>query len=127
MSDYPSNSPRITRQSSNGHNGRHLSAEDTTAIPAPVTDQMPAAYQAAQAYSEPLPPPIMIRRARPAVFIPPQPEEQGQLISRDLGVRRIEKPELSRNRKIAGNLPAWDPLPPGEIHAIHRRPSRGPR
>lgn len=25
------------------------------------------------------------------------------------------KPQLSRERKIAGNLPDWDPVPPGEL------------
>lgn len=33
-----------------------------------------------------------------------------------------QKQQLSRERKIAGDLPSWDPMPPGEISV--RRPSR---
>jgi hypothetical protein len=31
-----------------------------------------------------------------------------------------QKQQLSRERKIAGDLPAWDPMPPGEV-AVRRR------
>lgn len=31
-----------------------------------------------------------------------------------------QKQQLSRERKIAGDLPAWEPMPPGEI-AVRRR------
>lgn len=97
--------------------------------PEAVTQQFPAAGAATEQFAVPYPeqagtfeqapPPIMIRRARPNVFVPPQPQDQGQVISRDVG-RKVAQPKIPRNRTIAGNLPAWDPLPPGEIHVINR-------
>jgi hypothetical protein len=60
------------------------------------------------------------------VFIAPQ-SEKGHLVSRDVGLGRglSKQPELSRNRKIAGNLPGWEPLPPGEVRVVSRRPAGG--
>jgi hypothetical protein len=107
---------------------RQLSHDDATAAfpaaSAPATERIPTAVPA-QPY-ETVAPPIVLRRARPAVFIAPQPDE-GHVVSRDVGLSRglSKQPELSRNRKIAGNLPAWDPLPPGEIHVVSRRPAGG--
>lgn len=97
----------------------------TEAIPtSPATERIPTA-SAAQAYT-PEPPPIVLRRARPAVFVAPAPQEN-VVVSRDLSMNRgpSKQPALSRNRKIAGNLPAWDPAPPGEIRMAPRRPSGG--
>lgn len=112
----PSKMPRITRINPEDTATQRLSAVDHDGS----TEQFAVPYPQS-AGPEQLPPPIMIRRARPNVFVPPQPQDQGQVISRDVGLqRKIAKPEISRNRKIAGNLPAWDPLPPGEIHVIHR-------
>jgi hypothetical protein len=86
--------------------------------PAPDTEQLAVPYPESAE-----PPPIFIRRARSSAFIPPEPREHGQMISRDNGLRRVDKPELTRNRRIAGNLPAWDPMPPGEVRVVPRRPA----
>lgn len=60
-------------------------------------------------------------------FLPPAAPEQSQptTVSRDFtkSRKRTETSKLSRNRKIAGDLPAWDPLPPGES-PVNRRGSR---
>ncbi|NLE79316.1 MAG: hypothetical protein GX610_06975 [Rhodococcus sp.] len=47
------------------------------------------------------------------------------IIARD-AVRRSPRPageRLSRNRVIAGDLPEWSPMPPGEIPVVSRRVS----
>ena len=106
---------------------RHTSEDPTAAFPSASAEATDSFRTAAPVQSfETAAPPIVLRRARPAVFIAPQPEE-GKLIARELGlgVGLSKQPELSRNRKIAGNLPAWDPLPPGEIRVAPRRPSGG--
>ncbi|WP_006245063.1 hypothetical protein [Mycolicibacterium tusciae] len=93
----------------------------------PSTDDPTIAFPAASAQTfETEAPPIVLRRARPAVFAAPEPEK-GEVIARSFGLGSglSKQPELSRNRKIAGNLPAWDPLPPGEIRVAPRRPSGG--
>lgn len=57
-----------------------------------------------------------VRRTRRNPFIPPSDQAQGPAVSRELLSRgRAAGAKLSRNRKIAGDLPDWDPLPPGEI------------
>ena len=49
------------------------------------------------------------------------PQSEEQLVSRAiLGSRSAKKPHISRNHVIAGDLPEWEPLPPGEISAIRR-------
>lgn len=51
------------------------------------------------------------------------PQSEEQLVSRAiLGSRSSKKPALTRNHVIAGDLPDWEPLPPGELSVI-RRPS----
>ena len=58
----------------------------------------------------------VIRRTRRRPFIPPAPDADTTVVSRELLSRnKSAKPQLSRNRKIAGDLPGWDPLPPGEV------------
>ncbi|WLP92150.1 hypothetical protein [Gordonia sp. NB41Y] len=53
-------------------------------------------------------------------FLPPAPPEQQStpVVSRDFTRTRrstnADAQKLSRKRKIAGDLPAWDPMPPGE-------------
>lgn len=85
-----------------------------------------AADDSATMAFETQPPPIVVRRARPAVFTPPAPDD-GKLIAREIGLKAglSKQAELSRNRKVAGDLPAWDPLPPGEIRVEPRKPSGG--
>jgi hypothetical protein len=61
-------------------------------------------------------PEAVVRRTRRNPFIPPSGQDQGPAVSRELLSRgRATKAQLSRNRKVAGDLPDWDPLPPGEI------------
>ncbi|MBS1696410.1 MAG: hypothetical protein JST91_29845 [Actinobacteria bacterium] len=110
--------PRIMREPSTDY-----PTEAFAAAAAPPTERIASAAAHARGTA---PPPIVLRRARPAVFIAPQPEE-GTLVSRDIGLGRSlpKQPELSRNRKIAGNLPSWDPLPPGEIRVTPRRQPNG--
>ena len=60
----------------------------------------------------------LVRRTRRAAFVPPDPEQvAGPAVSRQwsLGARPSGQTQLPRNRKIAGNLPSWDPTPPGEV------------
>lgn len=63
--------------------------------------------------------PPTIRRPGRVRMLPPQEptEDSGTVISRDLlGSRnRSSRSTLGTNRIIAGNLPDWDPTPPGEI------------
>ncbi|WP_167349999.1 zinc ribbon domain-containing protein [Pseudoclavibacter helvolus] len=67
----------------------------------------------------------IIRRAGRRPIEPPTPVQGVDALtvsrtwssSRPLGER---KPKLSRERKMAGDLPAWEPLPPGELNV--RRP-----
>lgn len=67
--------------------------------------------------------PVVVRRTRRAPFSPPTDAEEPETtftVSRDWGMGlRSSKVRtgtgLTRNRKIAGDLPAWSPLPPGEL------------
>lgn len=98
----------------------------TTSFPsasAPPTEQI---RSAPIRVDEPPAPPIMLKRARPSVFIPPEPDN-GPVLSRDVGVNRglRDGAKLPRNRRIAGDLPDWDPAPPGEINVIQRRSPGG--
>lgn len=60
----------------------------------------------------------IVRRSRIAPFIPPSdPDDtQGPAVSRTWAARSlpVKSPELTRNRQLAGDLPDWEPLPPGE-------------
>ena len=64
---------------------------------------------------------VVIRRGHSAArLLPAQPVAETTLVSRNvLHARATKKPETSRERKIAGDLPDWEPLPPGELH-VHR-------
>lgn len=69
--------------------------------------------------------PLVVRRGSAARFRPrvEPPREETVVISRGiLGVRdRDKKAQTSRERRVAGDLPSWEPLPPGEL--VVRRPS----
>ena len=70
--------------------------------------------------------PVVVRRARRTPFRPPESnkkQESGVTVSRSwgLGLRAANQRKdsgLTRNRKIAGDLPQWAPLPPGELAVI---------
>ncbi|MDO4685695.1 MAG: hypothetical protein Q4A92_04040 [Corynebacterium sp.] len=60
----------------------------------------------------------VIRRERKRPRFVERPKENDQIISRsDLlaNKRNGGKPAFSRQRNIAGDLPRWNPEPPGEI------------
>jgi hypothetical protein len=69
--------------------------------------------------------PVIRRRSRAMFAARPQdPKDIDVVVSRGiLSARSAKKPGTSRHRKIAGNLPAWEPLPPGEL--VVRRTSSG--
>lgn len=74
--------------------------------------------------AHPLPPQINRRAGRRPIAPPTQVQGVDALTvsrnwssSRPLGER---KPKLTRERKMAGDLPDWEPLPPGELTV--RRP-----
>ena len=64
--------------------------------------------------------PVVVQRGRAAARLRPRPQADlppdGVIVSRNvLGSRSDTRPQTSRERKIAGDLPAWEPLPPGEL------------
>lgn len=73
---------------------------------------------------------VVVQRTRRTPFLPPAPDEKiplGAVVTRNWGgaPRRSTKDSgLTRNRVIAGDLPDWAPLPPGELqvdrHAGHQ-------
>lgn len=60
---------------------------------------------------------LVIRRGLSATrLVPAAPPAETTMISRQvLAPRTTRRPETSRERKIAGDLPQWEPLPPGEL------------
>lgn len=64
---------------------------------------------------------VVVRRPHSAgKFVPrstPPVEGDGVIIGRSLMTSRNRdvKPQTSRERQIAGDLPDWEPLPPGEL------------
>lgn len=61
---------------------------------------------------------LVIRRGISATrLLPPPPPTETTVISRQVLHPRASgtRPETSRERKIAGDLPQWEPLPPGEL------------
>jgi hypothetical protein len=67
---------------------------------------------------------VVIRRARTNRFLasPPPAPESGVVVGRGFlnSKAGTQKPQISRERKIAGDLPSWDPVPPGEV-SVRRR------
>lgn len=72
--------------------------------------------------------PLVVRRGSSARFRPrvEPPQEETVVVSRGiLGVRdRDKKAQTSRERRVAGDLPSWEPLPPGEL-VVRRPPGQG--
>ncbi len=67
--------------------------------------------------------PPTIRRGRAGERLRPrqQPLPESVVVSRGvLGSKSSSKPQTTRERRIAGDLPEWEPLPPGELR-VHRR------
>lgn len=67
----------------------------------------------------------VISRARSASrFLPAvaSPTDSGVVVGRGFLRSKVtpQKQQLSRERKIAGDLPSWDPMPPGEV-SVRRR------
>ena len=96
-------------------------------VPPPAAAPVPAApaRPMAQAPGSPLST-IVRRRPRRTPSFSPAPSGRGTVVDRkDLLVRTRDTtgaPKLSSDRPIAGNLPAWSPLPPNET-IVRRRPS----
>lgn len=72
---------------------------------------------------------VVVRRTRRSPFVASSPEQVAQAsgitVSRNwgLGLRSSASKKdsgMTRNRKIAGDLPEWSPLPPGEL-SVDRR------
>lgn len=88
---------------------------------APFTEAVPvfAAPEAPAAPPVPPAPPVIIRRGLNGPRLLPREAavpEGGVTVSRNvLGARATVKTKTSRERKIAGDLPEWEPLPPGEL------------
>lgn len=80
-------------------------------------------------FSPPPAPDLPLRRpsANTRRFVPrtETPDEQSAVILQRNVLRasvKPPKPQTDRKRVIAGDLPEWDPLPPGELFV--KRPSR---
>lgn len=73
--------------------------------------------------------PVQVRRVRSADRFTPRPtpepgsEATGEtVVARNIfGERRAAKPQISRERVIAGDLPDWEPLPSGELQVVRKR------
>lgn len=66
---------------------------------------------------------VLTRKPVATRFVPSDtPIEELTPISRSLLPQRAkgQRSELSRERNIAGDLPEWSPLPPGEVVAVKR-------
>lgn len=81
--------------------------------------------------SAPTPPaqaaPMTVRRVRSADRFTPRPPAEAEnggetIVARNIfGERTSKKPQISRERVIAGDLPEWEPLPPGELQVVRHR------
>ncbi|NCD18376.1 MAG: hypothetical protein EOL89_00065 [Actinobacteria bacterium] len=83
-----------------------MSENDTTLMTTPAEDGAPT---------------VVVRRPRSSgKFVPrstPTPDSDEVIIGRNLLTSRNRdgKEQTPRERRIAGDLPAWEPLPPGEL------------
>lgn len=91
---------------------------------APVISEVPAAVIAPVPPAAPAAPPapddgFVVRRTRTSPFLPPPVQEDAApVISRAWAQSQSARPaasKLSKQRKMAGGLPDWEPLPPGEV------------
>ncbi len=91
---------------------------------APVVPTAPAAPAPAAPPAAPADPVVVRRPSAAGRFLPREVvpvADDGVVVSRNvLGSRAATKPQTGRERKIAGGLPDWEPLPPGEL--LVRRP-----
>lgn len=103
----------------------------STIAPAPVASEYDLgdfgapATVAAPAFGEDVPEGVFVLTRKPVAtrFVPSDtPIEELTPISRSLLPQRAkgQRSELSRERNIAGDLPEWSPLPPGEVVAVKR-------
>ena len=96
-------------------------------VPPPAAAPVPAAPARPMAQAPGSPPSTIVRRRpRRTPSFSPAPPGRGTVVDRkDLLVRTRDTtgaPKLSSDRPIAGNLPAWSPLPPNET-IVRRRPA----
>lgn len=109
----------MTHPQNQGPAARHsVPAPDAMTMPMSVRSALPP-RPPAPAAPDPAPMPAVVRRPGRR-FLPPSGEREQPVVvvSRDFarsGRKTVEKgKQIGRNRKMAGNLPAWDPLPSGE-------------
>lgn len=90
------------------------SEDATTAVPAEALASETSAASAAST-GEPAPPRIERRRQRMVPRL--QADDTSTTVNRNVlaAARSSVKPQTRRNRQLVGTLPAWDPLPPGEV------------
>lgn len=90
----------------------------------PVITEVPAAVIAPVPPAAPVAPPtpddgFVVRRTRTSPFLPPPVQEDAApVISRAWAQSQSARPaasKLTKQRKMAGGLPDWEPLPPGEV------------
>ena len=96
-------------------------------VPPPAAAPVPTAPARPMAQAPGSPPSTIVRRRpRRTPSFSPAPPGRGTVVDRkDLLVRTRDTtgaPKLSSDRPIAGNLPAWSPLPPNET-IVRRRSS----
>jgi hypothetical protein len=87
------------------------------AVTVSVTEHVPLVATPAPAPAEDA---VIIRRNRTSPFLPPRaPEEQVTPVVSRTWASQVsgtgKKKQLTRERKMAGDLPEWEPLPPGEL------------
>lgn len=69
--------------------------------------------------------PQIVRR-RQRMVSRPSTEGEGPVVNRGILAdvsRSASKPQTRRNRQLVGDLPDWDPLPPGEVTVSKSRPA----
>lgn len=90
----------------------------------PEMPAYPGAATASGPSQEPSTAGTLISRTRSSRFLPTDAASIDPAVVVGRGFLRSkvapQKQQLSRERKIAGDLPAWEPMPPGEI-AVRRR------
>lgn len=84
-----------------------------------INDRGPGVATGGQQAESPSAPPVIVRRGHAATRLVPRvepPRVEGIVVQRSIFTRRSsDKPQTSRQRQVAGDLPDWEPLPPGEL------------
>lgn len=93
--------------------------ETLSAIPVAPMEAAPAEPAPAEAAPPAADDGVVIRRTRTSPFLPPPVrEDAAPVISRGWAQAQSSSAgpsKLTKQRKMAGDLPDWEPLPPGEV------------